>query len=139
MDFRMERIKQMLLLLEKAKFLDRKILTGWQFATCGYKQDNAVPDGTAENFREFGEHESWGRGQDDHAWFCRHISIPESWRSGEVRFSLRTGAEGEYDPLCAQMIAYIDGELIRVWTEIIRSCIWRTGRNLIWRCMPIPA
>ena len=113
MDFRMERIKQMLLLLEKAKFLDKLPLTGWRFATCGYKQDNSVPDSCAEGFRDFGAFENWGREQDGHGWFCRHIRVPETWADGEIRFSLRTGAEGEYDPLCAQMIAYIDGQLVQ--------------------------
>ena len=111
MDFRIERIKQMLLLLQRAKFLDRQPLTGWRFCACGYKQDNTMPDCASDSFRPFGENECWGREQDTHAWFCKHICVPENWTGGDVRFSIHTGAEGEYDPLCAQFIAYVDGEL----------------------------
>lgn len=111
MDFRMERIKQMLILLQKAKYVKRKPLHDWKFSPCGYKQDNRMPDKTAASFREFQEDERWGKEPDTHAWFCGHISVPEDWTEGEVRFSLRTSDEEGYDPRCPQFIAYIDGEL----------------------------
>lgn len=112
MDFRMERIKQMLILLQKAKYLKRESLQGWKFSLCDYKQDNSMPDKTAASFREFQEDERWGKQPDTHAWFCRHIQVPQDWTEGEVRFSLRTSDEEGYDPRCPQFIAYIDGELI---------------------------
>lgn len=113
MDFRMERIKQMLNLLQKAKYLKREPLHGWHFSPCDYKKDNTMPDSAAPSFREFGEDERWGKQPDTHAWFCRHISVPEDWTDGEVRFSLRTSDEEGYDPRYPQFIAYIDGQLIQ--------------------------
>lgn len=112
-DFRMERIKQMLILLQKAKYLKRMPLDGWKVSPCEYKKDNTMPNKAAESFRDFMEDERWGKQLDTHAWFCNHISVPEDWTDGEVRFSIRTGAEGGNDSRCPQFIAYIDGKMIQ--------------------------
>ena len=111
MDFRMERIKQMLILLQKEKYLKRKPLHGWKISPCDYKRDNIMPNKESESFREFATDERWAKQRDTHAWFCNHIFVPEDWTAGEVRFSIRTGAEGGNDCTCPQFIAYINGVL----------------------------
>lgn len=113
MDFRMERIQQMLNLLNRAKYRKRMPLDGWKISPCGYKQDNMVPDKSSVSFRAFQQDERWGREIDSHAWFSNHITVPEDWAGGEVRFSIDTGAVRGYDPGFPQFIAYIDGKLIQ--------------------------
>lgn len=126
MDFRMERIKQMLILLQKEKYLKRKPLHGWKISPCDYKRDNTMPNKASDAFREFVADERWGKQKDTHAWFRNHISVPEDWTDGEVRFSVRTGAEGGNDSMCPQFIAYIDGEMTQGMddnhTELCLGC-----------------
>lgn len=112
-DFRMERIKQMLILLQREKYLKRCPIKDWLFSPCAYKTSNEVPDKSSETFRVFEEDERWGKQIDTHGWFCNHISVPDDWTNGEVRFSIRTGAEGGNDSRCPQFIAYMDGKLIQ--------------------------
>ena len=111
MDFTIERIKQMLILLQKSRVSGRRRLSVWRFCECGYKTDNTIPDRNGAAFRDFGEDEQWGKEPDSHAWFCRRVEIPQGWRGGDVRFSLRTGKEGGWDARNPQFIAYINGVL----------------------------
>ena len=90
MDFTMERISQMLILLKKHWYYECQPLIGWRFSECGYKTDNQIPDSSSDAFRDFGADDRWGNIPDAHAWFCRHVVIPESWRGKEVRFALTT-------------------------------------------------
>lgn len=108
MDFRIERIKQMLLLLQKVKIRKRQPLLQWQFAACDYKTDNRIPSCGEQ---EFGEYERWGRTPEQHAWFLRHVQVPEDWTQGDIRINLRTGFEGDNNPRIPQFIAYIDGQM----------------------------
>ena len=108
MDFRIERIKQMLLLLQKVKIRKRQPLLQWQFAACDYKTDNRIP---SCGEREFGEYERWGRTPEQHAWFLRHVQVAEDWTQGDIRINLRTGFEGDNNPRIPQFIAYIDGQM----------------------------
>ena len=114
MDFTMERISQMLILLKKHWYYERQPLIGWRFSECGYKTDNRIPDSSSDTFRDFGADDRWGNIPDAHAWFCRHVVIPESWRGKEVRFALATDSRA-VDPRAdidlPQTIAYINGTL----------------------------
>ncbi|MDD6175457.1 MAG: hypothetical protein PUC59_06830, partial [Firmicutes bacterium] len=110
MDFNIERIKQMLNLLQRNRYYARLALPGWRYCECGYKKDNTIPDKNGPEFRTFGEDERWGKAADSHAWFCRHIVVPQEWK-GEVRFALRTGKEGLWDARNPQFIAYLNGVL----------------------------
>ena len=110
MDFTMERVKQMLILLKGNRYYARLPLNGWRFCECGYKTGNLIPDKNAPEFRDFGEDERWGKKADSHAWFCRHIVVPSGWK-GEIRFALRTGKEGQWDARNPQFIAYLNGVL----------------------------
>ncbi len=114
MDFQIERVKQMLNLLKRYWYYERLPLEGWRFCECGYKKDNIIPDRDSDAFRDFGKEEVWGNGPDLHAWFCRHVEIPESWRGKEVRFGLSTSSRTENpraDINLTQGICYIDGKL----------------------------
>lgn len=114
MDFTMERVSQMLALLKKHWYYERQPLIGWRFSECGYKTDNRIPDSSSDAFRDFGADDRWGNVPDAHAWFCRHVVIPESWRGKEVRFALATDSRA-VDPRAdidlPQTIAYINGTL----------------------------
>lgn len=114
MDFTMERISQMLLLLKKHWYYECRPLIGWRFSECGYKIDNHVPDGSGDAFRDFGADDRWGNIPDAHAWFCRRVDIPGGWRGQEVRFALTTdsrAADPHLDIDLPQTIAYINGTL----------------------------
>ena len=114
MDFTMERISQMLLLLKKHWYYERQPLIGWRFSECGYKTDNHIPDSSSAAFCDFGADDRWGNVPDAHAWFCRHVVIPESWRGKEVRFALATDSRAvdpRMDIDLPQTIAYINGKL----------------------------
>lgn len=111
MDFTVDRVKQMTFLLKDNIYSQRLPVKGWRYCECGYKKDNVIPDKNGADFRDFGEEERWGKKPDSHAWFCNHIVVPEQWRGKDVRFSLITGKEGEWDARNPQFIAYIDGVL----------------------------
>ncbi len=110
-DFTMLRLNQMVNLLKRNICRETLPLTGWRYADCGYKTDNTIPDKNGPAFRDFVDGAQWGAENDKHSWFCRHITVPESWRGGDVRFSLRTGKEGQWDASNPQFIAYVDGVL----------------------------
>ena len=110
-DFTMDRIKKILERLQEHLCKARLPLPDWRYCACGYKSDNTIPDKNGPDFRDFGEDERWGKEADSHAWFCRHINVPAEWKGGDVRFSLRTGYEGQWDACNPQFIAYIDGVL----------------------------
>lgn len=110
-NFTIDRIKQLLERLQQCLYRDRVSLPGWRYCDCGYKTDNTIPDKNSDAFRDFGEDERWGKEPDSHCWFCRHITVPAAWKGGDVRFSLRTGKEGQWDACNPQFIAYINGVL----------------------------
>ena len=111
MDFTMDRIKQMTWLLRDNIYAAKQSIPGWRYCECDYKHDNVIPDKNSADFRDFAPEERWGKKPDSHAWFCNHIVVPEAWRGKDVRFSLITGKEGEWDARNPQFIAYIDGVL----------------------------
>ena len=51
MDFTMERISQMLILLKKHWYYECQPLIGWRFSECGYKTDNHTAGGSVTSFR----------------------------------------------------------------------------------------
>ncbi len=110
-DFRMERIKQMLSLLERVRFADRRSLPDWYFCECGYKKDNRIPDVNGKKFRLFKETERWGGKWDSHAWFIREVQIPDDWKGKDVRLFVSAGKDGQWGVNNSQFIAYVDGEL----------------------------
>lgn len=112
-NFTLDRVQQMVNLLQNNICADTLPLNGWRYADCGYKVDNTVPDPNGPEFRDFEEGSLWGAEPDSHAWFIKHIEIPADWQGSDVRFSLRTGKEGQWDACNPQFIAYIDGELIQ--------------------------
>lgn len=110
----MGRISQILLLLKKHWYDARQPLIGWRFGECGYKTGHRIPDSSGDDFTDFGEDGRWGNIPDSHAWFCRHVVIPEQWRGREVRFALATDqryANPAADIDLPQTIAYINGTL----------------------------
>ncbi len=109
-NFTMDRIDKILERLKECLYLERLPLHGWRYMDCGYKTDNTMPDHNDPAFRDFGEDERWGKTPDSHCWFCRHITVPESW-AGDIRINLTTGKDGQWDACNPQFIAYIDGKL----------------------------
>lgn len=103
---RTERIKddlRGLIIREKIELKDYRITSGKQ--KDGYC---CSTDGWAEY--EMGE--NWGR-TDEHRWFRRTISIPESMAGRHVEFSITTGRENEWDATNPQMMFYMDGHMIQ--------------------------
>lgn len=100
--FTLEKIKQVMELLQKHMVLQSLPVTGWRFMRCDYKKDNVLPDPNSDDFIDFPNGSHWDFDTDDHAWLMAHIDIPEDWVGDDVRFCL----DGVPIP---QIIAYIDG------------------------------
>ncbi len=110
-DFYEDRLKVFLKELKKASVIYDCRLDGFMFKKCGYKKNNDLPeiDGT---FREFGANERWGGRQDEHAWFCKRLSIPEELRGKNVEIEISVSSGGEdWDAVNPQFIVYVDGAL----------------------------
>lgn len=110
-DFTMNRVQQIVALLKNHICRESIPVTGWRMAPCGYKSDNTIPDKNGPDFTDFADGSQWGNAFDEHYWFCNRVQIPDEWQGQDVRFSLRTGKEGQWDASNPQFIAYIDGKL----------------------------
>lgn len=110
-DFTMERIGQVLGILQHCTVTENIRLHGWQYCECDYKHDNVFP--AAEQMREFGKDEHWGAPADAHAWFHRVVEIPSDWcEKGEVRLRISTG-RGGWNADNPQFIAYLNGVMVQ--------------------------
>ena len=112
MDFRIDRIKQMTLVLKNNIYSQKLPVHGWRFCMCGYKTDNVIPDRNGPEFMDYAEGNRWGKEPDSHAWFSNHIVVPEAWRGQDVRFAMGTGKRG-WEDRAPQVIAYINGKMVQ--------------------------
>ena len=61
MDFTMERVKQMLILLKGNRYYARLPLNGWRFCECGYKTGNLIPDKKCTGIPRFWRRRALGK------------------------------------------------------------------------------
>lgn len=110
-DFYEDRLHVYLEALQNAACEQELSLDGFLMKPCGYKEGNGLPQ-IDESFREFGRYERWGGEKDCHAWFYKHIEIPESMRGKNVELCISTQLDG-WDAINPQFIAYVDGVLVQ--------------------------
>ncbi len=110
-DFYEDRLKVYLETLWDAAVEEKRPLEGFLYKPCGYKQGNALPQ-VDESFRPFGRFERWGGGKDEHAWFYKHLEIPEDLRRQNLELRVETQVDG-WDAVNPQFIVYLDGELVQ--------------------------
>ena len=110
-DFYEDRLQVYLDVLKKAACEQDIPLDGFLMKPCGYKTGNALPE-IDESFRPFGRYERWGGEKDCHAWFYKHLEIPESMRGRDVELCISTQLDG-WDAVNPQFIVYVDGVLVQ--------------------------
>lgn len=111
LDFYEDRLRVYLEVLQKAACVEDIPLDGFLYKPCDYKVGNDLPE-IDETFREFGRFERWGGKEDAHAWFYKHVEIPEEMRGHNVELCVSTQLEG-WDAVNPQFIAYVDGKLVQ--------------------------
>lgn len=84
---------------------------GFLFKECDYKTDNTLP-AIDDSWRVFDPAELWGNKIDCHAWFYKHLVVPEELRGKTVELHITT-IPGGWDATNPQFIAYVDGQLIQ--------------------------
>ena len=111
LDFYEDRLRVYLEVLQKAACVEDISLDGFLYKPCDYKVGNDLPE-IDETFREFGRFERWGGKEDAHAWFYKHVEIPEEMRGHNVELCVSTQLNG-WDAVNPQFIAYVDGVLVQ--------------------------
>jgi len=125
MDFLKEKISVTLAQLKQYRKLWHQRQEGFLYAECGYKTGHALPDITDPSFTEF-KGEVWNIKADTHAWFYKHIVIPEKMVGKAVRLEVSTGNVDRdfYNP---QFMVYVDGALVQGLDVNHKSVILGTG------------
>lgn len=110
-DFYEDRLQVYLDVLKNAACEQDVPLDGFLMKPCGYKEGNALPE-IDDSFRAFGRYERWGGEKDCHAWFYKHLEIPEGMRGRNVELCISTQLDG-WDAINPQFIVYVDGVLVQ--------------------------
>lgn len=109
MDFLKDKIKVTLRELDRHR---KTLLTGvggFTYLPCAPKTDNTLPPPNTTGFVPF-TGEDWKIGRDSHAWFYKHLVLPQEYHGKQVRFQVLTGTRG-WNVNNPQFIVYVDGEL----------------------------
>ena len=111
MNFLDKRVQIILNRLKDVITSDPVELEGFLYKDCGYKHDNSLPT-PDESWREFKKTDLWGGVPDRHAWFYKHIVIPDSLKGKTVELAINDYTSG-WDATNPQFIAYIDGHMVQ--------------------------
>lgn len=107
-DFREKKIQKMVRLLKEKAMIDEKDID-FGYIECGeYKKSN-TPPALSDNWRLFLKGARL-EGVDRHFWLHLKIDAVEKQDGKELRFSLKTGREGQWDPKNPQCIVYVNGK-----------------------------
>lgn len=110
MIYREQRIKSPVETLDACRVMERVKVENWRYLPCGYKVGNEIPDWRSEPFMDYDGNSEWSAEGDKHAWICTRITVPESWRGGQVRFHLINNCN---NLLGREIVAYIDGKIVQ--------------------------
>ena len=111
MNFLDKRVQIILNRLKDVITSDPVELEGFLYKDCGYKHDNSLPT-PDDSWREFKKTDLWGGVPDRHAWFYKHIVIPDSLKGKTVELAIHDYTSG-WDATNPQFIAYIDGQMVQ--------------------------
>ena len=109
LDFYEDRLRVFLQTLQDASCEAKIPLDGFLYKPCDYKVGNALPE-IDSSFREFGRFERWGGEADAHAWFYKHLVIPQAFLGRNVELCISTQID-DWDAVNPQFIVYVDGRL----------------------------
>ena len=108
MDFLKDKIRVTLRELEKYRKTLLTGVDGFTYLPCAPKIDNTLPAPDAGFVPFTGE--DWSIGRDSHAWFYKHLVLPQEYRGRKVRFQVLTGTRG-WNVNNPQFIVYVNGVL----------------------------
>ena len=108
MDFLKDKIRVTLRELEKYRKTLLTGVDGFTYLPCAPKTDNTLPAPDAGFVPFTGE--DWSIGRDSHAWFYKHLVLPQEYRGRKVRFQVLTGTRG-WNVNNPQFIVYVNGVL----------------------------
>ena len=103
------KIKRYLEILRENRFFNFVRIDGISYCDADYKSGHTPPPASA--FRPYEWGESWGTGNDSHAWFKVSVSVPESMRAYPLELVIASENNGGWDACNPQYIVYIDGKL----------------------------
>ena len=108
MKTQIRKVKQYLDIVRRSIYCNETTPDNVTYCPCGYKTDNTPPP--LSEFKPFTVGDSFGEGQDTHAWFHFHLQIPENMKSLPKELVIRS----EFDRWVAstpQFLLYINGEI----------------------------
>ncbi|GHU79323.1 alpha-mannosidase [Clostridia bacterium] len=111
MDYSYQRVKINLETLKANSVTKSVELTGFSYMESGYKKGDVTPAPGDGKWSDFGKTQLWGGTKDSHAWFYKHIKVPEEFSGLDVSLSVRTGREGLWDASNPQFLVYLNGEI----------------------------
>ena len=100
------KVKKYLELIDSQRLSNIRDVEGITSCPVGYKESNTPP--ALSDFTPFRSGDTWGSGDDTHAWFHFTLDVPECMRKAPVRLLVKTDKTG-WDAGNPQFIAYIDG------------------------------
>ncbi len=100
------KVKKYLSLIEDSRYSDVTAIDNIEIFPCDYKSGTEMPP--LENFKPYTPGDSWGSGNDSHAWFHFKFTVPENMRNSVLQLELKTGLDG-WATDNPQFIAYING------------------------------
>ena len=135
LDFYEDRLRVFLQTLQDASCEAKIPLDGFLYKPCDYKVGNALPE-IDSSFREFGRFERWGGEADAHAWFYKHLAIPQAFLGRNVELCISTQID-DWDAVNPQFIVYVDGRLAQGLDVNHREVFLDNAKaNMTFMCMP---
>ena len=111
MDFLKDKIRVTLDNLNIHRKAWRLPVDGFLYRECAPKTDNTLPSLQDADLVPF-EGDEWRLGEDRHAWFCKHLVLPDDLKGQKIRMEITTGTRG-WNVKNPQFIAYVDGEMVQ--------------------------
>ena len=104
-----ERIRTMLLHIESKIVVNGSVVTDLLYRETEYKVGSQCPRMDESNAAIFRENDVWGGALDQHAWFYKHISLPQkSSPDNRLELTVQTNRSG-WDASNPQFIVYFNG------------------------------
>ena len=104
-----ERIRTMLLHIESKIVVNGSVVTDLLYQKTEYKAGSQCPQMDESNSDVFRENDVWGGALDQHAWFYKHITLPQkSSPDNRLELTVQTNRSG-WDASNPQFIVYFNG------------------------------
>ena len=113
MDFLKDKIRVTLENLDRHRKAWKMPIDGFSYMECEPKKNNDLPDCRDPRFAPFTTAPDWKIKGDQHAWFYKHLVLPEEVKGQKLRFEVWTGNLGWNNQMNPQFIAYVDGKMVQ--------------------------